>query len=361
MTRAIRVLLVGAGHMGSSHGRAFDRIQGFELVGIVTRGRSGALLAAELSGVRHFQSLELAIGQTKPDAVAIASFTDTHVEFANMALDAGCHVFIEKPLAPTMREAEALVAKAADESLTLVVGYILRHHPSWQQFIERAQTLGKPLVMRMNLNQQSYGPEWQTHKSILKTTSPIVDCGVHYVDVMSQMTQSVATHVHAIGARLVSGLPEQSYNYGQLQVTFADGSIGWYEAGWGPMMSETAFFVKDVIGPLGAVSIESRLEDSDESSSSDVAVHTQTNCIRHHFAEVDEQGMQARSDELIETSGEPAHDDLCQREQEWFLRAIAGTVNVKSHLQDVLQSQRIVLAADESIRTGKVVAIESAD
>ena len=39
------------------------------------------------------------------------------------------------------------------------------------------------------------------------------------------------------------------YNYGQLQVTFDDGSVGWYEAGWGPMMSETAFFVKDVIGP----------------------------------------------------------------------------------------------------------------
>ena len=38
-------------------------------------------------------------------------------------------------------------------------------------------------------------------------------------------------------------------------MTFDDGSVGWYEAGWGPMMSETAFFVKDVIGPKGSVSI----------------------------------------------------------------------------------------------------------
>jgi hypothetical protein len=45
------------------------------------------------------------------------------------------------------------------------------------------------------------------------------------------------------------------YNYGHLQVIFADGSVGWYEAGWGPMMSETAFFVKDVITPHGCVSI----------------------------------------------------------------------------------------------------------
>ena len=45
------------------------------------------------------------------------------------------------------------------------------------------------------------------------------------------------------------------YNYGHFQVLFADGSLGWYEAGWGPMMSDTAFFVKDVVSPNGAVSI----------------------------------------------------------------------------------------------------------
>ena len=55
------------------------------------------------------------------------------------------------------------------------------------------------------------------------------------------------------------------YNYGQLQVTFEDGSVGWYEAGWGPMMSETAFFVKDVIGPRGCVSLPpDAARDADE-------------------------------------------------------------------------------------------------
>ena len=63
-----------------------------------------------------------------------------------------------------------------------------------------------------------------------------------------------ARAVHAVGARLTDDLPEGMYNYGHLQVTFDDGSVGWYEAGWGPMMSETAFFVKDVIGPKGIVS-----------------------------------------------------------------------------------------------------------
>ena len=59
--------------------------------------------------------------------------------------------------------------------------------------------------------------------------------------------------MHAIGARLSDEVKQQ--NYGMLQVMFDDGSVGWYEAGWGPMMSETAFFVKDVVGPKGSVSI----------------------------------------------------------------------------------------------------------
>ena len=58
-----------------------------------------------------------------------------------------------------------------------------------------------------------------------------------------------------IGAQLTDELPKDKINYGHLQVTFEDGSVGWYEAGWGPMMSETAFFVKDVVGPLGSASI----------------------------------------------------------------------------------------------------------
>ena len=48
------------------------------------------------------------------------------------------------------------------------------------------------------------------------------------------------------------------------QVEFEDGSVGWYEAGWGPMMSETAYFIKDIIGPEGAASISVEKGRSDD-------------------------------------------------------------------------------------------------
>ena len=141
----------------------------------------------------------------------------------------------------------------AKNNRKLVLGYILRVHPSWMKFIELGQTLGKPLVMRLNLNQQSNGPAWMWHKNLIDSLIPIVDCGVHYVDVMCQLTGAKPVRVHGIGATLWADAAKP--NYGHLHVTFDDGSVGWYEAGWGPMMSEVAFFVKDVVGPKGAVSI----------------------------------------------------------------------------------------------------------
>lgn len=87
--------------------------------------------------------------------------------------------------------------------------------------------------MRMNLNQQSSGDEWMTHKGIMTTLSPIVDCGVHYVEVMCRMVNSRPVRVQAIGARLSEEIPVGQYNYGHLHVEFEDGSVGWYEAGLG--------------------------------------------------------------------------------------------------------------------------------
>ena len=171
------------------------------------------------------------------------------------ALAAGAHVFCEKPLAESLEAAEQVVAAARKANKALLVGYILRVHPSWTRFVEIGRTLGKPLVMRMNLNQQSSGSFWQVHKNLMRSTSPIVDCGVHYVDIMCQVTRAKPVAVHAVGARLTDEIAPTMVNYGHLHLTFDDGSVGWYEAGWGPMISETAFFVKDMIGPKGCVSI----------------------------------------------------------------------------------------------------------
>jgi predicted dehydrogenase len=356
MRRPLRVLVAGCGNMGASHARAYHRMPEFEIVGLVSRKPdSRGALGQALGGLPEFADYYEALKATAPDVVSVNTYPETHGAYARAAIDAGCHVFCEKPLAETVEEAEAIVAAAQAGGRKLVIGYILRVHPAWQKFIEIARTLGKPLVMRMNLNQQSHGPNWTWHRNLMDSMSPIVDCGVHYVDVMCQMTGARPLRVSAIGARLTDELKPGMYNYGQLQVTFDDGSVGWYEAGWGPMMSEVAFFVKDVIGPRGCVSIVKDPNEAAAAGSDDIDSHTKTNCIRLHHAELDAANEFVRPDEFISTEDEPDHQALCDREQAYLLRAIQQDLDLTDHMNDAVNSLRIVLAADRSFRTGQVV------
>ena len=343
-----RVLVVGLGNMGLSHALAYTRIPDFEVVGVCERHIEQRKLPDELMGARKFDNFEKALAALKPDVVSINTLPDTHAQFAIKAMEAGAHVFVEKPLADTAENAEKVVATARRTGKKLVIGYILRHHPSWIRFIEIARQLGTPLVFRMNLNQQSNGETWAWHKRLMDSFPPIVDCGVHYVDVMCQMTKAKPIKVHAIGARLTDEVKQQ--NYGMLQVIFDDGSVGWYEAGWGPMMSETAFFVKDVIGPKGSVSIV-MAETAGKVKSDDINAHTRTNQILWHHADM------SKPDERIDMSDEPSHDDLCEREQRYLLKANNENLDLTDHMNDGVKSLKIVLAAERSIHEGQVVSL----
>ena len=147
------------------------------------------------------------------------------------------------------------------------------------------------------------------------------------------------------------------YNYGHLHIVFDDGSVGWYEAGWGPMMSETAFFVKDMIGPKGCVSIVAKEAAGAGVKSSDHDAHTKTNALRIHHAALDADGAFVKPDTIESTEDEPGHQELCEREQRLFLKAIRGEVDLADHWTDAINSLRIVFAADESVRTGEVVRL----
>jgi predicted dehydrogenase len=167
------------------------------------------------------------------------------------------------------------------------------------------------------------------------------------------MTGARPVRVSAVGARLADELVPGMYNYGHLQVVFDDGSVGWYEAGWGPMISETAFFVKDVIGPRGSVSIAA----ANASQSDNIESHTKAEALLLHHAALDENGRFAQRDEIIDMHGEPDHDALCELEQRFLLKAIREDQDLSAHMNDAVNSLRIVLAADESVRTGQTVEL----
>lgn len=339
----IRVLVAGLGNMGRSHALAYHANPDFQIVGLVNRSRPD--LPPELQGYPVTADYAEALARLRPDLVCVATYSDSHADYAVAAMEAGADVFVEKPLATTVADARRVADCAARTGRKVVVGYILRHHPSWQRLIAEARALGGPYVFRLNLNQQSSGPTWEVHKALMQTTPPIVDCGVHYVDVMCQITDAKPVEVRGMGLRLSQDIAADMYNYGHFQVLFDDGSLGWYEAGWGPMMSDTAFFVKDVVSPKGAVSI--RMPES--ARSDDMDTHTKTALLRVHRVDT--------GDTDISMADEPGHQELCDREQAFMARAITENLDLTRHLQDAVQSLAICLAADESVRSGLVVRL----
>ena len=181
----------------------------------------------------------------------------------------------------------------------------------------------------------------------MRTTSPIVDCGVHYVDVMCQITDAAAGRGPRHGpAPLATEIAPDMYNYGHFQVLFADGSLGWYEAGWGPMMSDTAFFVKDVVSPNGAVSI--RMPET--ARSDDIDTHTRTSLIRLHRIGRARPGLSAWPTSPATRTSATARPPSSPARSPRISTSPATS-------QDAVASLRVCLAADESVRTGHPVKL----
>jgi predicted dehydrogenase len=324
-------------------------------VGLANRTREKAQkLAARLDlDVPVLSSFEEALA-LKPDVMSINTYPDTHAEYVIRSLQAGCHIFVEKPIARTGKEADAVFAAVWKTGKKLIAGYGIRVHPGWLKFIEVARTLGKPLVMRMNLNQQSFAHEWQVHKNMIAAMPPLIDCGVHYIDAMCMITRAKPVQVQAMGARLSDEIAAELQNYGQLQLLFDDGSVGWYEVGWGPMMSRTAYFIKDVVGPKGCVSM-----DKDPNvDPSDVSKHGEVGALIVHSSATDAGGRPLEKDQVIRIEQEPSHEELCRLEQELLYRAITEDMDLSERMEAAVSSLKIGLAAVESIRRKRAIALK---
>jgi hypothetical protein len=128
------------------------------------------------------------------------------------------------------------------------------------------------------------------------------------------------------------------------------------------MMSETAFFVKDIVGPKGSVSLvpndEARSGADDLSDSADIDKHTKTDAIRLHHAAVGPDKNFLKPDDVFSMEDEPGHQELCDREQEYFLRAIREDLDLNESMDAAVNSLRIVLAAEQSIQEERAITLD---
>ena len=204
MSARLRVLVAGCGQMGASHARAYQRMPAdVEIVGLVSRGQeSRRRLNASLDGRRpEFSDYADALASTAPDAVCISTYSDTHADYAVAALEAGAHVFVEKPMTLTRKSAEKAVEACKAAGVTLGVGFNRRFQPSFVEMMNRirAGQIGKVLhIEGAHSGPTGYGLKPDTWRSS-RVEAPgggMTARGVHTLDAMIQIG-GLVTSVYA--------------------------------------------------------------------------------------------------------------------------------------------------------------------
>ena len=204
----LRVAVVGAGHLGRIHARLLAALEEVELVAVVDSLAAQARLVAEELGVEAFSDYrdlaELA------DAAVIATPTVTHHAVGLDLLEAGLHVFIEKPLAPTVLEAAALVAAAEHHGRVLQVGHVERFNPAF--------TAAAPL-----LDRPQYIEAERTSGYTFRSTDigVVFDLMIHDIDLVLALAQSEVERIEALGISIFG----RHEDIAQARLTFANGCV----------------------------------------------------------------------------------------------------------------------------------------
>ena len=251
------VVLIGCGHMGSVHLDDIYMNENVNVYGVVDIDRERARLFAKRYGAESFDTDYMRYMQDeKTDIIICATYPATHFEILRQCIRYHKHLLCEKPITPTLDEAEEFVRLVKEADIKVQIGYILRYNETYRRVAELIHNgaIGNPLVIRMVQNHHVM--DWKKYRALLENASPILDCGVHYIDVCRWFTGAEVCDVDGICTTLDEEVPEDTFNYGLMTMHLTDGSIAYYEAGWGNSIA--ADNLKEFIGPKGRIKIIER-------------------------------------------------------------------------------------------------------
>ncbi|HXM72371.1 MAG TPA: Gfo/Idh/MocA family oxidoreductase [Candidatus Dormibacteraeota bacterium] len=183
---SLRVLQIGMG----PHGRGWAKqvipeIKQVDLVGYVDSDPNALDALRELTKVpaeQCFESMKEAIAATQPQAALITTALPSHVAVTKAALDAGLHVLIEKPFAPTLEAAKELVDMAADRRLVLMVSQNYRFFPAPRALASLVQESKLGKLHEVCIDFRRYSPGQGRHS--IEEQPLLVDMSIHHFDLL---------------------------------------------------------------------------------------------------------------------------------------------------------------------------------
>jgi len=187
----LKIGVFGAGHLGKIHIQQWQEVEGIELVGFYDPNDENAAIAISKYQVPRFTDVDQLIASA--DAVDIVSPTITHFDLAKRALLSGKHVFIEKPLAHTLDEANELVKLVKEANVKCQVGHVERYNPAFLALGE--QTLQPMFIEAHRLAQ--FNPRGTD-------VSVILDLMIHDIDIVLCLVKSPVKRISASGVNVLS-------------------------------------------------------------------------------------------------------------------------------------------------------------
>jgi len=191
MNTPLRVGVVGVGYLGRIHAKIYSQMPGVELVGVVDIDQNACEEISGLHGCPGYTDPRALIG--KADAVSIAVPTSTHGEVTLPYLDAGIHTLLEKPIAPTVTEAETIVAAAEERGLVLLIGHLERFNAGIMELAERVKD---PRFIESH--------RLGTFVERATDVDVVTDLMIHDIDIVLTLVKSELTYVSAVGSPVLT-------------------------------------------------------------------------------------------------------------------------------------------------------------
>jgi len=249
----IRYGIIGLGFFGEKHAEVLKNIPGVKLSAVCTR-RADRLkeTAAAFKVPKTYRDYRELLNDPEIDAVSIVTHIADHRDIAVAALKSGKHVFLEKPMAPTPSDCDAIIAAAGNAKGTFMVGHICRFDPRValaKQAVDEGK-IGRIVSMHARRNLPSF-----IGAGVLDKISPLMGDGIHDVDIMLWLTRGRIESVYAQNVRV----HEHKYpDIGWAMCRFADGAVGVIETVWA-LPDSTPYAIDarmEIIGTEGALYID---------------------------------------------------------------------------------------------------------
>lgn len=180
----VKVGLVGCGFMGRMHANVYGALDGVELVAACDTDGQRLEEYSAAFGIAHLPAFDELL-QSSVDAIDICLPTDLHSEYTVRALEAGKHVFCEKPMALTLDQADAMIDAQKQSGRTLMIGHCIRFWPEYVLLKEMVDDRRFGRLLSLNLTRYGQFPHWSANNWLAdeaRAGGGVLDMHIHDTD-----------------------------------------------------------------------------------------------------------------------------------------------------------------------------------